>query len=297
MFPGGKIKGADKTKRPVLSAQSEMFSKGTVIVLTILACIIAGGLIFGLSKGVKPERFSPSSLIPHISKKSVTGGSLAYPVPNLSQYAGVFIFRGLLTSFSGLFVWFWWSVDLFYRATQPFVGMDEGNPQPASENILLDYLCSPPIIVSINAAMNGHLRVAYFSFLSLASNLFPVLVGGLFVIDSSTGGSILIMSVQSYYAICAFIFVYCISIPITFPTRKRMLPRNILSLGDLASFCYDSKLLTGDEYESAFALNLPTDTRRHMECRLFLMEKKYEFFTYRTDTGWRIGFDVARNRV
>ena len=75
-----------------------------------------------------------------------------------------------------------------------------------------------------------------------------------------------------------------------------MLPRNIFSLGDLASFSYDSKLLTSPEFESVFALDLPTDTRKHLECKLFLMEKKYEFFTYRTDLGWRCEFDVARDR-
>ena len=274
MLPGGKIE-VDGTKRPVLYV---MFSKATVIIFTVYAYLAAVGLILGFSKG-----------------KPIIDGSLAFPVHHLSQPVGRFIFRALLTNASGLFGWFWLNADTSYRAIQPFAGMDKGNPQPASENILLDYLCSPPIIVSINAAMKGHLKVAYFSCLSLASNLFPVLVGGLFVVESSTDGIILLTSVRSYYAIYVFIFIYCISVPITFPTRTTMLPRSVLSLGDLASFCYDSRLLAGDEYESVFASSLPTDTRRHMECRLFLMEKKYEISTYRSDLGWRFGFDVARD--
>ena len=257
-----------------------MFSKTRVIIFTIYTYLVAVGLILGFPKG-----------------KPIAGGSLTLPIPHLSQSVGIFIFRGLLTNGAGMFVWFWFGADLFYRASQPFAGMYEGNPQPASENILLDYLCSPPIIVSINAAMNSHFKVAYFSCLSLASNLFPVLVGGLFEVEPSTDGIVLLASVRSYWAICVFILVYCISIPLTLPTRKRILPRSILSLGDLVSFCYDSKLLTSPEFESAFTSNLPTDTKKHMECRLFLMEKKYEFFTYRTDSGWRFGFDVARDRV
>ena len=270
----------DNTRRPVLSAESDTFSKTSVIGFTICAYLTAGGLILGFSKG---ELFA--------------GGTLTIPIPQLSQSVGIIIFRVLLTSGAGLFDGFWSDADLFYRASQPFASMYEENPQSASENILLDYLCSPPIIVSINAAMNSHFKVAYFSCLLLASNLFPVLVGDLFVVEPSTDGIVLLASVRSYWATFAFILVYCISIPLTIPTRKRMLPRSILSLGDLVSFCYDSKLLTSPEFESAFTLNLPTDTKKHMECRLFLMEKEYEFFTYRADSGWRFGFDVARDRV
>ena len=278
--PGGKITEVDNVRRQVPSAKSDVFGKTMVIIFTIYACLAAVGLILGYSEG-----------------EHSAGGLLIIPIPRLSQFFGIHIFRGLLTSGAGLFVWFWLGADKFYRASQPFASMYEENPQSASENILLDYLCSPPIIVSINAAMNSHVKVTCFSCLSLASNLFPIMVGGLFVVEPSTDGIVLLASVRSYWIICAFILVYCISIPLTLPTRKRMLPRSILSLGDLVSFCYDSKLLTSPEFESAFTLNLPTDTKKHMECRLFLMERKYEFFTYRTDSGWRFGFDVARDRV
>ena len=241
MFPGGKIVKVDNTKRPVLSAETNMLSKTLVILLTINAYLLALELILYYPWG-----------------KPIAGGLLTFPIPYLSQSVGIFIFRGLLTSHAGLFAWFWLGADQFYRASQPFASMYEGNPQPASENILLDYLCSPPIIVSINAAMNSHFKVAYFSCLSLASNLFPVLVGGLFVVEPSTDGIVLLASVRSYWEIFFFILVYCISIPLTLPTRKRMLPRRVLSLGDLISFFYDSKLLTGPEFESAFTLNRRT---------------------------------------
>ena len=231
MFPGGKVK-VDNTKRPhpFESVKPNAF---VTIAFTIYAYTAAVVLICGfrLSEG-----------------KPIGGGLLTFHIPHLSQSVGIFIFRGLLTNCAGLFVWFWLVADLFHRASQPFAGMYKGNPQPASDTILLDYLCSLPIIVSIKAAMNRHIKVACFSFLSLASNLFPVLVGGLFVVEPSANGIVLLASVRSYYAICVFIFVYCISIPFTFPTRNCTLPRSILSLGDLVSFCYDSKLLTSPEY-------------------------------------------------
>ena len=135
----------DNTRRPVLSAESDTFSKTSVIGFTICAYLTAGGLILGFSKG---ELFA--------------GGTLTIPIPQLSQSVGIIIFRVLLTSGAGLFDGFWSDADLFYRASQPFASMYEENPQSASENILLDYLCSPPIIVSINAAMNSHFKVAYF---------------------------------------------------------------------------------------------------------------------------------------
>ena len=107
---------------------------------------------------------------------------------------GILDLRGLLVICSEMFVWFWLKADRFYRASQPFAGMYEGNPRPASENIILDYLCCPPIIVSLNAAVNGHYKVAYFSCISLATNLFPVLVGGLFVFEPSVDGFVLLIS-------------------------------------------------------------------------------------------------------
>ena len=165
---------------------------------------------------------------------------------------GILDLRGLLVICSEMFVWFWLKADRFYRASQPFAGMYEGNPRPASENIILDYLCCPPIIVSLNAAVNGHYKVAYFSCISLATNLFPVLVGGLFVFEPSVDGFVLLISARNYSAVCIFIIVYCISIPLAFPTRKRMLPRSILSPGDLVSFCYDSKLLTPENFAMSF---------------------------------------------
>ena len=255
-----------------------MFSKTRVIIFTIYTYLVAVGLILGFPKG-----------------KPIAGDSLTLPIPHLSQSVGISIFWGLLTIGAGMFIWFWFGTDLFYHAFQPFTGMYEGNPQPASENILLDYLCSPPIIISINTAMNSHFKVAYFSCLSLASNLFPVLVGGLFMVKPSTDWIILLASICSYWAICIFILIYCISIPPTLPTRKQMLPRCILSLGNLVSFCYNSKLLTSCEFESVFTLNLPMDTKKHMECRLFLMEKEYEIFTYRADSRWQFEFDVVRD--
>jgi hypothetical protein len=65
------------------------------------------------------------------------------------------LFQALPTSLSQLFTYFWSHVDIFHRSTQPFTSMYEG-PKRASESILLDYLCSLPVIVAIKAARKSH---------------------------------------------------------------------------------------------------------------------------------------------
>ena len=272
MLPGGKITEIKIPECPTLTSRYGSYSKTNVIFFSIfefccLVLLVTCGFIGGRGRD----------------------GFLVEFTFHMSPALGRFIFRGLLTVFAGLIAQFWSSTDIFHRAVQPFVGMHEENPQLASENLLLDYLCCLPVLVSIKAATNGHRKVAYFSFLSLSSRLFPVLVGALFTITPLENKITVGASLRTYCAVSIFLLIYCISMPFAWPTRKRALPRAILSLADLISYCYDSKLLTGSEYESVFTLNRPIDTRRHMESRLFLMEEKYEFHA----VGWRVRFDEA----
>jgi len=272
-YCGGKISGLDTSNRPTLTAVYDGFSKPLCIVLAIIS--------YG----------SAIALITCLAREDVRDGC-TFHVPSISEPLARTFFRGFLTTLAGTFNLFWLSADTFYRATQPFAGMQRS--QPATENLLLDYLCCLPVAVSIKAATNSHWKVAYFSWLSLSANLFPILVSALFTSTSVGNGVIVTAPLRNFCVVFIFILIYCISIPFAWPTQKRMLPRSILSLGDLISFCYDSKLLASAEYEHVFALNRPTDTRRHMESRLFLKEERYKFHTYETSSGWRTGFDMVR---
>jgi hypothetical protein len=212
----------------------------------------------------------------------------------ISQSLANFIFRGLLTFLSSAFTVFWNIVDIFHRTTQAFAGMHDSLPQPASENFLLDYISLPPVIVSIKAAVKGHWKVAYFSSLALAMNLFPIMVGKVFNTVKTENGVAIRTSLRSLIGTAIFSLVFCISIPFAWPSQTRRLPRNILALGDLVSFCYDSQLLTNQDYASVFELNRPSDTKTHLECKVFLKEDKYVFRVREQGEGhWRAGFDVA----
>jgi hypothetical protein len=249
-----------------------LLSTPAMIVWTFLACATALVVIYGLSpRGVR------------------SGFHVKF-----SQSLADFIFRAFLTFISAAFTIFWDVVDMFHRATQPFASMPDSLPRPASENLLLDYTTLPPVIVSIKAAMKGHWKVAYFSLLALAMNLFPILVGTVFNTVKTENGVAIGTSLRSLYGVAIFSLVFCISIPFAWPSRTRRLPRNIFCLGDLVSFCYDSKLLTDRDYASVFELNKPSDTKMHLECKVFLKEDKYAFRV--RDEGeehWRAGFDVA----
>jgi hypothetical protein len=239
-----------------------------MIVWTIILYTAAAAVIFGLSSpGLK------------------TGFRL-----HMTQTRARVIFRALITYLAQMTGLLWLSTDNFHRVMQPFVGMHP-IPGMADENILLDYPCCPPIIVSIKAAMKGHWKVAYFSLLSLARNLFPILVGALFIVFPTSTGVIVVTNLPTFYGVALFVFIYCISLPIAWPRRKRKcLPRPFAGLVDLISYSYHSSLL--NDPNSLFNLDKKTDTRKHMECRLFLAEKRYCFTDDKAGGGQHVGIDV-----
>ena len=245
-----------------------------MIVWTIIFYSAAAAVIFGLSSPGLRTGF-------HI---------------HTTQSRARFIFRALITFIAQITGFLWFSADNFHRAMQPFAGMHP-TPGPADDNLLLDYPCCPPIIVSIKAAMKGHWKVAYFSLLSLARNLFPILVGATFTIFPTNTGVIIITNLPTFYGVAIFVFIYCLSIPFAWPTSKRKcLSRPFMGLVDLISYSYDSSLL--NDPNSLFNLDKKTDTRKHIECRLFLAEKKYCFADDKAggDGGQRVGFDVLKEK-
>ena len=201
-----------------------------------------------------------------------------------------FLFQALPTFISQLFTYFWSHVDLFHRATQPFVGMYEKSKR-ASESILLDYVSAPPVIIAIKAARKSHWKVAYFSLLSLASNVLPTLVGTLFTTISSGSRVTVTVDIQKLSYVAAILLVYCISIPIAWPTRNRKLPRNVDSPTDLFCFCYSSQLLD----DPALDLSDPDYKREDFVQALHRSNKKYRFGFYQgTDKRKHLGIHLQR---
>lgn len=139
----------------------------------------------------------------------------------------------------------WQPFDMYFRALQPF--SDLANPRGASaeESLLLNYTSCFPIAVSVNAAIAGHYKVAWFSFISLLSITLPILGGGIFTAQFFTSEQEVRVAadMSAFYALLVFVILYAISFSLVWPTRSRHLPHDIQTLADLISFLYQSPLL------------------------------------------------------
>ena len=159
---------------------------------------------------------------------------------------------GFIPALIGLLLFLLWQpIDFYFRALQPFASLAHRDGALAEESLLLDYTACLPVEVTLKALMNRHYKVAYISFISLLSLTLPVLAGGVFtaqfVVDSQDIR--MIASMPGYYALVLFVAIYAVSFIAIWPTRKRRLPHDIRTLGQLVSFVYQSPLLA----EPAFA--------------------------------------------
>lgn len=145
----------------------------------------------------------------------------------------------------------WQPVDLYFRALQPFASLAHRDGASAEQSLLLDYTACLPIEVTIKALLNRHFKLAYISFISLLSLTLPVLAGGIFTAQFVVERQDIrvIASMPGYYALVLFVVIYAVSFIVIWPTRKRRLPHDISTLGQLVSFVYQSPLLM----ETAFA--------------------------------------------
>ncbi|KAI4288932.1 MAG: hypothetical protein L6R35_001807 [Caloplaca aegaea] len=157
-----------------------------------------------------------------------------------------------IPSFIGMILFLLWqSIDMYFRALQPFVSLGGSTRgSPADESILLDYTACLPVEVTIKAALAGHYKVAWISFISLLSATLPVLSGGVFTAQYFIPSREVRVaaSMPGYYGQVVFIIIYSLSFLMIWPTKKRRLPHDIRTLGQILSFVYESQLLN----DSAF---------------------------------------------
>lgn len=134
----------------------------------------------------------------------------------------------------------WQSIDFYFRGLQPFATLSDPHGTTAENSLLLDYTACFPIEVSLKAALAGHYKVAWISFVSLLSVTIPVLSGGVFTAQFfvATQDVRMAASMPGYEALVGFVIVYALSFLIIWPTRKRYLPHDISTLGQLVDFVY-----------------------------------------------------------
>ena len=225
----------------------------------------------------------------------------------LSYGLASFIFEFIPTFMVGLYNQFWEDLSLFSRSTQPFINLI--SPQPASNNLLLDYNCQLPYIVTYSAIKNQHWKVARVSAIALLQRFLPIIVGASIQVVENEGICTISASLPQFIIIITWLLFYAVIIPyeVLEAGHKRHLPRNYSSIADILSWTYASRLLrkdiSSDRFENGKLAGNPFDIlknsrpessgrdykgyqseRWYMEARFRLSCQEYQFGLYKSTT-------------
>ncbi|KAL8729427.1 MAG: hypothetical protein Q9181_005009 [Wetmoreana brouardii] len=187
-------------------------------------------------------------IVSFVNSAVVRGFMPMLPSPTTSQgFSPANFMYSFVPSIIGMLLFLLWQpIDLYFRALEPFAqlgGSTRGSP--ADESLLLDYTACLPVEVSIKAALAGHYKVAWISFISLMSATLPILSGGIFTAQYFIPNREvrLAADISGYYALVVFVVIYALSFLVIWPGKNRRLPHDIHSLGQILSFMYESRLL------------------------------------------------------
>ncbi|KAL8796882.1 MAG: hypothetical protein Q9195_000965 [Heterodermia aff. obscurata] len=196
-----------------------------IVIILAIAFVVVSFVHGAVKRGFLPRLPAPAS----------TGG-----------FSPANFLYSFLPSLIGMILFLLWQpIDLYFRALQPFSNLKQPGGATAENSLLLEYSACPPIKITIKALLAGHWKVAYISFISLLSITLPILGGGVFTAqyfprDDQVRSA---ASMPAYDALVFFVIVYALSFLAIWPGRKRHLPHDIRTLGQLISFVYQSSLL------------------------------------------------------
>ena len=186
-------------------------------------------------------------VVSFVDKAVQKGFSPDLPAPTTSEgFSPADFLYSFIPSLVGMILFLLWQpIDMYFRALQPFANLADTRGTSAELSLLLDYMACLPIEVTLRAMVAGHYKVAWTSFISLISITLPILGGGVFTAQFvvSLQDVRIAASMPGYYALVVFVIIYALSFLTIWPTRKRHLPHNISTLGQLISFIYQSRLL------------------------------------------------------
>ena len=192
-------------------------------------------------------------IVSFVNKPVEKGFLPLLPAPTTSQgFSPANFLYSFIPSLIGLILFLLWqSIDLSFRALQPFADLSNTRGATAENSLLLDYPACFPLEVTVKAVLAGHYKVAYISLISLISATIPVLAGGVFTAQffAATQDVRMAASWRGYIALVFFVAVYALSFLAIWPTHKRRLPHDISTLGQLISFVYQSPLLADSTFQ------------------------------------------------
>ncbi|PGH32085.1 hypothetical protein GX50_05154 [[Emmonsia] crescens] len=182
-------------------------------------------------------------------KQPIRGGfdPLLPTLPLSTSFSSSNFLYSFIPSLIGIILFLLWQpIDQYFRAVQPFCDLSSPNGAHAEKSLLLSYPSCLPLKVTFLALSAGHYKVAYTSFMSLASLAIPVLAGGVFMARLYPEHDQIRIStfLPAYYTLMAFVIIYALSFLVLWPRRKRYLPHAIYTYADIISFLYQSPLLS-----------------------------------------------------
>ncbi|PGH00045.1 hypothetical protein AJ79_08316 [Helicocarpus griseus UAMH5409] len=168
-------------------------------------------------------------------------------LPSSTAFSSSNFLYSFIPAFIGTVLFLLWQpIDQYFRAIQPFSDLSSPDGAYAESSLLLSYPSNLPFQTTILALTAGHYKVAYISFMGVASLAIPVLGGGIFMARTYTQYDEVRIStfLPAYYTLMAFVIIYALSFLVIWPRRKRYLPHAIHTYADIISFLYQSPLLS-----------------------------------------------------
>jgi hypothetical protein len=146
----------------------------------------------------------------------------------------------------------WQPIDLAFRRLQPYASMSSAGGCLAEKSLLLSYAADAPFIVTLKAAVNGHIRVALFSFITLIAALLPILAGGVFWNQFYISQQRVRVSAHmtAFYPLTFFLVIYALAYTLVFAGHKRALPNRGITLADTLSLLHQSRLLNDTAFQA-----------------------------------------------
>jgi len=169
---------------------------------------------------------------------------LPAPTTSLGFSPANFLYSFLPSLLGMILFLVWQPIDLYHRTLEPFARLANPRGDTAEQTLLLNYTACAPIEVTFRAALAGHYRVAWISFISVLSITFPILGGGIFTAEFNVPAQQVreVATMPAYYALTVFVVIYAFSFLALWPEAKRRLPHDIRTVGDLVSFVYQSRM-------------------------------------------------------
>jgi hypothetical protein len=187
--------------------------------------------------------------------------------------SGNFLYSFLPATIAMIVLLLWLEIDLAHRRLQPFASLTEtSNTHNANEKIttsqdgdipdrtlLANYTASPVSSTPLLALLNGHLRVALLSTVTLLALAIPILAGGCFWSQFSIPQQRVLMYVHpaGYYALTVFVVLHACAYLAIMPESN--LRRAAHHLGPLETFHDIRRLVARSQILDDLAFHSPRD--------------------------------------